>query len=830
MLIFMLHFQKEKSQSIKEVGMKEVTNLKELSADQLRWKLAPEKIPFKTSDECKICEGIIGQDRAIKAIQTGLDVKSLGYNIFVTGMVGTGRTTTIKQLLEKLETDKKTSDDILYVNNFKNPDEPTLITLPAGEGRRLRESMDHLIKMLETNIPELLKSKYYSEKRDSIVENQQKKQKEILKKFEEEVAKEGFSVIQVQMGLFVRPDLVPLIDGKPISFKNLEAMVREGKFPKEKLEELKNKYDELTDKLEEVFEQMKEIEENTRQLLNEWDEESITPIIKGAISEMRSKFASDKISDYLNDVESHLVKNIDRFKAQKKDQKEREIIDPFLEYKVNLLIDNSEQKGAPIVMETNPNYVNLFGSIESTLNRLGIWQTDFTKIKAGSLLKANGGYLVMNALDALVEIGVWPTLKRTLKYRKMEIQNFTSLYLISASRLKPEPVGIDVKVVMLGDAYIYNLLYFLDEDFKKIFKVKAEFDSEMLKDTQTITEYASFIKKIAEEDKLLPFDKGGISAIIEYATRLAGRQKKVSTRFHIIADVIREASYWAEKEKKKIVERSHVGKAIDERFERVSLIEDKIQEMIEEGTIMIDTEGKVVGQVNGLSVYNMGEFSFGKPTRITARTAVGRAGVINIEREADLSGRTHNKGVLILGGYLRGKYAQNRPFSLSASLAFEQSYSGVEGDSASSTEVYAILSSLSNLPLRQDIAVTGSLNQRGDIQPIGGVNEKIEGFFEVCKAKGLTGDQGVIIPHQNVQNLMLHSEVIEAVKEGKFHIYPVKTVDEGIEILTGIKAGERKKDGAFEEDTVNHLVDQELARLAKSWKTYAATDEKEKEK
>lgn len=811
--------------------MKVASNFKEVAPDQLRWKLDPEKIPFKTSNDCKICEGIIGQDRAIRAIQTGLDVKSLGYNIFITGMVGTGRTTTIKQLLEKLEKDEKTPDDILYVNNFKNSDEPMLITLPAGKGRLFKEAMEHLIKMLETNIPELLKSKYYTEKRDSIVESQQRKQKDILKKFEEEVAKEGFSVIQVQMGLFVRPDLVPLIEGKPIPFNNLEAMVREEKFPKEKLEELKSKYEELTDKLEEVFEQMKDIEEKTRQMLNEWDEESITPIIKGAVSEIRSKFESPKISDYLGDVETTLVKNIERFKAQKKEQKERELVDPFLEYRVNLLIDNSESKGAPIVMETNPNYVNLFGAIESTLNRYGLMQTDFTKIKAGSLLKANGGYLVMNALDALVEIGVWPTLKRTLRYQKLEIQNFTSLYLLSASRLKPEPVDINVKVVMIGDATIYNLLYFLDEDFKKIFKVKAEFDSEMAKDAQTVTEYASFIKKITEDDKLLGFDKEGIAAVVEYATRLAGRQKKVSTRFHIIADVIRESSYWAKKEGKKLVSRSHVEKAIEERFERVSLIEDKIQEMIEEGTIMIDTEGKVAGQVNGLSVYSMGEFSFGKPTRITAQTAVGRAGVINIEREADLSGRTHNKGVLILGGYLRGKYAQNKPFSLSASIAFEQSYAGVEGDSASSTEVYAILSSLSKLPLRQDIAVTGSLNQRGEIQPIGGVNEKIEGFFDVCKAKRLTGFQGVIIPQQNVQNLMLRQDVIEAVKEGKFHIFPVETIDEGIEILTGVKAGETKKDGTFEEGTLNHLVDQELARLAKSWKTYAVSEgEKEKEK
>ncbi len=805
--------------------MKRASRFEELTPEKLRLRLDPQKIPFSTSDECKPCEDIIGQDRAIRAIKTGLDVKSLGYNIFITGMVGTGRTTTIKQLLERLEKDEKTPDDILYVNNFKNPDEPMLITLPAGKGRLFKQKMEHLIEMLQLNIPELLKSKYYQEKRDSIIESQQKKQKEILKQFEEEVAEEGFSVIQVQMGLFLKPDLVPLVNGQPTPFGKLEALVREGKFPKEKLEELQKKYDELTDKLEEIFDTLKEIEDKTRDLLKEWDEESITPIIRGAINEMRSKFDFPKVKAYLDDVEITLIKNIDLFKGQKKEQKEKELIDPFLEYRVNLLIDNSDQKGAPIVMEINPNYVNLFGSIESTLNRFGIWQTDFTKIKAGSLLKANGGYLVMNALDALVEIGVWPALKRTLRHQKLEIQNFSSLYLLSYSRLKPEPVNINVKVVMIGDDYLYNLLYFLDEDFKKIFKIKAEFDSEILRTDQTIVEFAQFIKKITEEDKLLPFDREGMAAIIEYATRLSGKQRKVSTRFHIIADIIREASFWAKSDNKEVVSREEVKKAIEERFERISLIEDKIQEMIEEGTILIDTEGMVIGQVNGLSVYTTGELSFGKPTRITARTAVGRAGVINIEREADLSGRTHNKGVLILSGYLRGKYAQNKPFSLSASIAFEQSYSGVEGDSASSTEVYAILSSLSKLPLRQDIAVTGSINQKGEIQPIGGVNEKIEGFFDVCKAKGLTGTQGVIIPYQNIQNLMLREDVVEAVREGKFHIYPIKNIDEGIEILTGVKAGEMKEDGTFEEGTVNYLVDEELKRLAQSWKIYSTEKE-----
>jgi lon-related putative ATP-dependent protease len=809
--------------------MKLKTGFEELSPEKLRWKLDPDKISFSSTEECEACEEILGQERAVKAIKTGLNIKSLGYNIFITGMVGTGRTTAIKQLLEKLEKGEKTPDDILYVNNFKNSDEPKLIMLPGGQGRMFKEAMENLIEMLKRNIPELLKSKYYTEKRESLIENQQKKQKEILQKFEAAVAKEGFSVVQVQMGLFVRPDLVPMIDDTPTPFNKLEAMVKEKKFPQKKLDELKKKYEELTTKLEAVFEEMRDIDEETRAVLKNWDAEAITPIIRGGISGIREKFSQDVISDYLNDVEANLIKNIELFKPQKKDEKQEklaELIDTFQEYRVNLLVDNSGVKGEPVIMETNPNYMNLFGTIESSITRWGIWQTDFSKIKAGSFLKANGGYLVINALDALIEPGVWITLKRTLRNQIFELQNYASLYFISTTRLKPEPIKCNVKVVMIGDAFIYDLLYFQDMDFKKIFKVKAEFDNEMVKDDKTIGDYARFLKKICDEDSLLPLDKGGIAAVIEYGTRISGRQKKVTTRFHILADVAREADYWAKLDEAKTIGREHVEKAIQERFERVSLINDKIQELIEEGTILIDTEGKVVGQVNGLSVYAMGQLAFGKPTRITAKTAVGRVGVINIEREADMSGPTHNKGVLILGGYLRGKYAQKKPFSLSASIAFEQSYSGVDGDSASSTEVYAILSSLSRLPLRQDIAVTGSINQKGEIQPIGGVNEKIEGFFDVCRAKGLSGTQGVIIPYENVQNLMLREDVVDAVSQGKFHIYPIKSVDEGIEILTGVEAGAPREDGTYEENTVNNLVDKELERLAESWKSFVA---KEKE-
>ncbi|MFO7867376.1 MAG: ATP-binding protein [Candidatus Aminicenantes bacterium] len=809
--------------------MKKAAEHANLSQDKLAWKVDMTTFPFESSDDCEPCEDIIGQDRALKSLKTGLDIRSLGYNIFITGLSGTGRTTTVKKLLEKMKDRHITPEDMVYVNNFEKPDEPVLIKLKTGQGKDFKQSMDKLIRQLKTNIPELLKSKYYQERRDSIIEGSKKQQRDILKKFEEEVSKEGFSVIQVQMGMFTKPDLIPVIEGKPTPFSKLESMVREDKFSKEKLDALKEKYSELTDRLEEIFEKLKEIEEETRKELQKWDEESITPIIKGLVNDIRRKFENEKIQKFLENVERDLIQNIDIFENEQKEKREMPG-DPFFSYRVNLLIDNSETKGAPVVMENNPNYINLFGSIEMTPTKMGTMRTDFTRIKAGSFLKANGGYLVLNALDALTEPGVWPTLKRTLKYQTLEIQNYAALFLFSTTRLKPEKIDCDVNVVMIGDSRIYYILYFLDPDFQKIFKVKSEFDSETQKNEDVLKKYVGFIKKIVDEENLTAFDKSAIAALVEYATRLAGRQRKITTRFHILADLIRESNYLASEENQDKVTRVHVEQAIKDRFERVSLIEDKIAEMIDEGTILIDTEGKAVGQVNGLSVYPLAEEAgFGKPTRITASTSVGRAGVINIEREANLSGRTHNKGVLILSGYLRGKYCQNRPFSLSASIAFEQSYSGVEGDSASSTEIYAILSSLSQLPLRQDIAVTGSVNQKGEIQAIGGVNEKIEGFFDVCRKKGMNNSQGVIIPAQNVQNLMLKPEVIEACREGRFFIYPIKTVDEGMEILTGFKAGDLKEDGTFEEDTINYKVDQELQRLAESWKSYSKSIAKKEE-
>ena len=809
--------------------MKPTSKFYELKPEELAWSCPEELIPFESTAECLACEGIIGQEKALKSLETGLEIKSRGYNIFITGLVGTGRTTTIKKFLERIKVGQPVPDDLLYVNNFKKPEEPLFLSLPAGKGRLLSDGLDRLINMLKANIPELLKSQFFQERKQSIVDSQQRKQREVLQKFNDLVSAEGFAVIQVQMGLFTRPDLLPVIEGQPTPFNKLEALAKEDKFPKKKLEELKKKYSQLTDQLEKVISQLKAIDDETQLLLKNQEIEVCSPLIKGGLNDLRQGLPFPAVQSYLEEIEKNLLEDLDLFKGQKtEDENQPEEFDPFLDYRVNLLVDNSDLQGAPVIMEITPNYINLFGTIEYSYGHFGLGQTDFTKIKAGSFIKANGGYLVLNALDVLSEAGVWASLKRTLRYQTYEIQNPVSPFLISTKRLKPEPIKCDVKVIMIGDDYLYNLLYFLDDDFKKIFKVKAEFDSEMEKTEKTIIDYATFIKKISDEDKLQPVGRDGIAAIVEFGVRQAGRQKKLSTRFHLIADVVREADYWARKNGHQVVSRQDVQTAIKEKVERVNLVERKIREMIEEGTILIDTQGKTVGQVNGLAVYDTGELTFGQPTRITARTSMGRAGVISIEREADLSGKTHNKGVLILAGYLRGKYAQNKPFALSASIAFEQSYSGVDGDSASSTEVYAILSSLSGLPLRQDLAVTGSLNQKGEIQPIGGVNEKIEGFFAVCRAKGLTGTQGVIIPHQNVSNLMLSEEVVQAVKNGQFHIYPVKTIDEGLEILTGVKAGERQADGSFEEGTVNYMVDKELERLALAWREFEGEAEEER--
>ncbi len=803
----------------------------EVPVKQLRWNCNLAKADFTSTDDLTPYNKILGQERALKALELGLDMEYLGYNLFITGKSGTGRSTAIKKLLKDRKRENVIFDDKCYVHNFKDPDMPRAISLPAGQGNQFKKDMENLVNTLKKHIPSLLESEKYQKSKDAITENFKKKQHVIVKEFEDKVKVENFTVVQVQIGPYTKPDILPVINEKPTNLENLESMVEEGKFSREEFEKIKQKHQQFTHEITQISKKINNLQKDLSKKLNELENKIITPLVEEETSEIQKKYKNKSIDFYLNDVKKNVLENISRFQEKEEQSssipgiKLPQIKDTFTDYSVNVLVDNSDTQGSPVIIETHPSYKNLFGMIERRMDRTGHWVTDFTKIKAGSLLRANGGFLVVNALDLLLEPGVWPSLKRTLLNQKIEPETYDPFPMFSTSALKPEPIECNVKVIMIGDPFIYQILYFRDQDFEKIFKVKADFDTVTENNSQNIYQYSCFIRHLCERENLQPFDHSGIAGVIEYAVRLAGRKNKISTHFNNLVDLLREADYWAKKGQQKTIQKQHVNQAIKEKIERLNLIENKVQEMIEQGTIMIDMEGLVVGQVNGLSVYNLGEYTFGKPTRITAKTSMGKAGIINIEREADLSGKTHNKGVLILSGYLRAKYAQDKPLTISASICFEQSYSGVDGDSASSTEAYALISSIANLPLRQDIAVTGSINQKGEIQAIGGVNQKIEGFYDVCKAKGLTGTQGVMIPETNIPDLMLREDVVEAIKENKFHLYSVINIDQGIEILTQRKAGQRRKNGKFEKNSINDLVDQKLLEFAVKLKEFS----KEKE-
>ena len=787
---------------------------RDLKPAELRWQCDPKVLKFNSINDLKTCEGIIGQPRAIDAISLGLSVKYPGYNIFVTGPVGTGRTTAITKILEKLEVRNDILRDLLYINNYQNPDMPRLIEVNAAEGKKIRKSMLDLINDLKISIPHVFNSEDYQRRRQAVISEYEDKHRLLIRDFEKTVEDKGFKLTQIQFGPIVKPAILPLIEGKTTKLEDVEAMVKEGKVKEEKYRIMLDKIRELEGGMASLYNKTKDIQDAINaevKKLNDW---IVSPVVDRLIDSIRKRFKNKKLSEYLDQVRDAIINDLDRF--LKKDSKD----DDFREFSVNILVDNADTKKIPIIFETNPSYKNLFGTIERYPAGPGIFLSDFLNIKAGSLLRANGGYLVINAFDALTEAGVWQALKRTLRNGIVDIQIFDPFYLFSTSALKPEPIGIDVKIVMIGAQWLYYMLYHNDDDFKKIFKVKADFDTVMDRSPGNINEYASFIKYICNAENLLPFSKPAIADIIEYGVRIAGRKDKLSTRFHIIADVVREADYWAKKAKRKTIHPDDVEQAIQAWRKRENMLEEKIQELIEKDILMIKTKGKEIGQLNGLSVYQVGGYSFGHPTKITAKTSLGRAGIINIEREAKLGGKTYNKGVLILSGFLRARYAQDQPMTIDATIGFEQSYSEVDGDSASSAEVYAILSALSGVPVTQELAVTGSVNQNGEIQPIGGVNEKIEGFYEVCKAKGFNGKQGVVIPASNIDDLMLKQEIVDAVAKGKFHVYAVKTIDEGIEILTGVKAGKKMKRG-YEKGSINYLVEKRLYEYATKMKGFA---------
>jgi lon-related putative ATP-dependent protease len=804
---------------------------REVAAEALRWTLDPKKLSFETTDELEPLSEIIGQKRGVDAFRFGAGMNSSGYNIFVTGPAGTGKLATVKKLLQEISDGiGKVPDDLCYVNNFKNQDEPVLIKFKAGQGKKYKKDIHDLIETLRREVPRLFEGQDYINRKKEIMEEYEKKGKGFFKELDKKVRDEGFTLVDVQMGQIKRPEIVPLVDGQPTHIDQVEQMVEKGRFPKAEYEEMKKKYSVLRNEIEQIFLELRDLQKEIQQNTEEMDRVLFISMANELVAPLKGRYKSKKVETFLNSIVEDMSENLQIFMSGQQEMFPGMPVmvakgNPFDIYHVNILVDNSDRKGPPVIVENNPTYQNLFGSIERIVDRSGIWRTDFSRIRAGSLIKANGGFLVLNLLDAAREVGVWPALKRSLKNKSMQIETYDPFYFFTTTGIKPEPIEMDVKVVLISDSYIYNLLMAMDEDVPKIFKVRAEFDTVMDNNDRAIQQFAEFVRMKTKEEKLKPFDRGAVAALVEQAVRETGRQEKISTGFPVITDIIREADYWANKDKKKTVAASHVEQAITSRIYRTNMIEEKIQEQIDRGSILIDVNGAKVGQVNGLAVYSLGDYMFGKPSRITASTSMGRAGIINIERESDMSGSTHNKGVLILGGYLREKYAQDKPLTVSASIAFEQSYGGVDGDSASSTEVYAILSSLAGVPIRQDIAVTGSVNQKGEVQPIGGVNQKIEGFFDCCNKKGLTGTQGVMIPETNLKDLMLRKDVIEAVKKGKFQVYAVKTIDDGIEILTGKAAGALKSDRTYPEDTINYLVDERLKKLAEGLNNFGKDED-----
>jgi predicted ATP-dependent protease len=790
---------------------------KELSPEDLRWKCDPEILEFDSTGDLKPIEGILGQERALKAIKLGVEMRAPGYNIFIAGMSGSGKATTVKQVLETIGADCPPLYDYAYVNNFKDNDRPMLLTFPKGKAKVFRKNLTHAIEILKIKIPQALESEDYIERKKKIVSDYTQREQVLMQEFDAKMRKVGFSLGQVRMGDVARPDILPMVKDKPVPVFQLNEQIEQGNITQEEAQELVKKYNDHQQELQILFKKGLKTSEEFQDKLQALERGSIVNVVKGIIDNLQEKYKEPKVYEYLEEVEKNILENIQAFKGAKplgETTTEGFIIDYFKEYNVNIILDNSDTNECPIIIETSPTYSNLFGAIEKINDGRGSFFSDFTNIKGGSLLRANGGYIVLNVMHLFEEPGVWKTLKRVLTYNKLEFQDSPTIFQMSTSTLKPESIDIELKVILIGSQHIYALLSEYEYDFKKMFKIKADFDYEIKRSDKVLTEYARVIKKLIKEEKLKEFDKSAIAYLMELAAMFAGQKNKLTTRFSKIADLAREANFWAIDDGFDVVNAEHIKKAYKNAVNRHGMLESKISDMYEDGSFLMDTTGERVGQINGLAVYEADFYSFGRPTRITATVSLGSGNIINVEREAGMSGRHYNKGVLIISGYFKETFGQDIPLAFNVNLVFEQSYGTVDGDSASCAEIYALLSTLSGLPIKQGIAVTGSLNQKGDVQPIGGVNEKLKGFFEVCKNEGLTGKQGVIIPVTNVKELMLSEEVIEAVKNKQFHIYPISRIEEGIEILTGVKAGKKTPKG-YEKNSVFDLVEQKLKEMYK---------------
>jgi lon-related putative ATP-dependent protease len=788
----------------------------ELYSNDLKLKCEPGSFSFDSTRNVSPIHEIIGQERALKALKVGVELWSPGYNIFITGLSGTGKATTVKNMLEAIRPKAPKLYDYAYVNNFVNDNEPVLLVFNAGEAQKFKYDLQTTIQFLQNKIPQALEGEPFKNQRKKILSEFSKKENDLMLNFEEKLKKENFSIGQVKVGEVSRPEVLPLIDNQPVMIQQLDDQIKSGKIDKEQAAEITQKFAVYQEELQGIFKKGLQLSQKYQEKLQGLEKETVHVIVTAAVDSLREKYTDEKIKLYLDEVENNIFETLDVFKGSKPNKEQTEdgiIIDYFKEYEVNIILDNSNTSECPIVIETTPSYNNIFGTIEKFSDGKGSWFTDFTRIKAGSILKANGGYLVLNALDAIQEPGVWKTLKRVLLYGKLEIQDFVSYYQFSPTILKPEPIEVNTKIIFIGSNYLYSIMASYEDDFKKIFKIKSDFDYEMNRNEKNLEQYVKVVKKIISNEGLKEFNKEAICKVVEYASRYADAKNKLTTRFSFVADILRESDFWAKDNGDEIVSAYHVQQAYNSGKERHSLYESKISEMIKENDIMIDTDGIRVGQVNGLAVYGTDYYSFGKPTRITATVSLGTGNILNVERESGLSGNTHNKGMLIISGYFRETFGQKTPLSFSASLVFEQGYGMIDGDSASCAEICALISTLANIPIKQSIAITGSVNQKGDVQPIGGVNEKIEGFFDVCKARGLNKHQGVVIPIQNVKNLMLKDEILEEVDRGNFHIYPITRIEEAVEILTGTKAGKKLSNGNFQSDSIFGLVEKQLRLL-----------------
>ncbi len=787
-------------------------NKNELNCNSLKMSCDEKIFNFETTKDVEDITTGIGQDRGIKALEFGLQVDVKGYNLYIEGPSGVGKTMYTKNYLNRISKKQKTPNDWCYIYNFDNPNEPIAVSLPAGQGKEFKAAMEGFILEVKKDIKKTFNADDFEKEKAVIKQRFEEQRSSLLEQLNNEAAKYNFQVKTSQNGIF----MMPVVDGNAIdeeTFDKLDDSVKN---------EYESKASIVQDLIMKAIEQIRIIEQESDKRVSEWQSNIALLTINVHINYLKSKFKRNKkITKFLNDVKEDVLKNVSYFLNEDKEKEKQQQInpmnrkqDPSLNYRVNLFVDNSNTEGAPVIMDSNYSYQSIFGSLEYE-NYYGSLKTDYTMLLPGLLQKANGGYIIFQAKDLLQNPMCYEALKKALRVKEISIDNTaeqrTSMVMVS---LKPEPIPLDLKVILIGNSNIYQTLLAMDSDFKKLFKIKVEFEDDAPLNAENANKLAKIIHGFCEAEELPHLDKGAMCSLVEYSSKLAGSHKKLSTRFDDLMQVAGEAATWAKIAKSKVVTKDYIEKALSERKDRVKKYDAKFMEMINDNTLLIDTSGFEVGTINGLTVMTIGDYSFGRPARITVNTYTGKSGIVNIEREVELSGSSHSKGVLILTGYLGEMFAQDIPLSLTASICFEQLYNGVDGDSASSTELYALLSSLSGIPINQSIAVTGSVNQKGQIQPIGGVNEKIEGFFQICKMRGLTGEHGVMIPVQNVDNLQLSDEIVDAVKNNLFHIYAISSIEEGIEVLTGVPAGKKDKSGHFPAGTVNYLVYEKLKKYA----------------